>query len=153
MITQKTSNEGELLPNYITELELLPYGVLFWPIEIIHEINSESPLWNISAQDLLLQKFELMATLTGSSVLTGQASKSQTSYLHDEILWGYWFSPCMNFDNRKNEYMVNKKKFEKTILLDTPLCSARDLNKIEKEISKKSLSMNCFYFHTDQTLF
>ncbi|XP_015837662.1 inward rectifier potassium channel irk-1 isoform X1 [Tribolium castaneum] len=149
LITQKVTNNGELLPNFIVELKLQPYGVLFWPTEIVHEISSESPLWNTSAQDILLNKFELVATLSGSSVLTGQASKSQTSYLNGEILWGYWFSSCMNYDNAKCEYTVNKKKFDKTVLLDTPLCSACDLSKIEREIFKKSLSIDCLYFLTD----
>ncbi|KAJ3656134.1 hypothetical protein Zmor_015232 [Zophobas morio] len=145
LITQKVSVEGELLPNYINELKLVPHGILFWPLEIIHEIDSESPLWNISAQNLMLTKFELVATLTGNSVLTGQTSKSQTSYLNDEIQWGYWFSPCLSYNYVKNEYTVNKKKFDTTVLLDTPLCSARHLSKVEKEISKKSLSLNCLH--------
>ncbi|CAH1380057.1 hypothetical protein MTP99_003956 [Tenebrio molitor] len=149
LITQNVSSEGELFPNYITELELLPCGALFWPVEVVHEINSDSPLWNISAQDLMVTKFELLATLTGSSVLTGQTSKSQTSFLNDEVLWGFWFSPCLSFNPEKCEYVVNKKNFDKTILLDTPLCSAKHLSKVEKEISKKSVSTECLYLSSD----
>ncbi|XP_018576296.1 inward rectifier potassium channel 2-like [Anoplophora glabripennis] len=55
-INSNTSVQSEILPNYISELEVQPYGMIFWPIEVVHEITSDSPLWNISAKDLMTMK-------------------------------------------------------------------------------------------------
>lgn len=53
LIKDRAMLEGELIPNYTVELEIKPFGMLFWPVDIIHEIGPESPLWDISAKELM----------------------------------------------------------------------------------------------------
>lgn len=55
-LIKNISKENEALPNYISDMEVQPYGMIFWPVEIVHEINADSPLWNISAEDLITMK-------------------------------------------------------------------------------------------------
>lgn len=43
--------------NYITELEIKPFGMLFWPVELIHEIDIKSPFWTISPDELMTEKY------------------------------------------------------------------------------------------------
>lgn len=38
----------------IKQIKIQPLGFLIFPVEIIHVIDSESPLWNISAIELLI---------------------------------------------------------------------------------------------------
>ncbi|KAJ8965969.1 hypothetical protein NQ314_003817 [Rhamnusium bicolor] len=56
LIKGTISKEGEVIPNFIKELDLEPHGMLFWPVEIVHEITPSSPLWNISAKNLMTSK-------------------------------------------------------------------------------------------------
>lgn len=128
------SNEEELIPNYVCELELVPYGMLFWPVEIVHEITLNSPLWNVSAGDLMIRKFEIIATITGSSIVTGQSSTSQTSYLSTrEVMWGCFYGSCMEYNSEHEAYEVVKKHFNRTVVFDSPLCSASHLSEIGRE--------------------
>ncbi|KAJ8963207.1 hypothetical protein NQ318_018673 [Aromia moschata] len=147
MVVNRTSPEGEVLPNFITELEVEPYGMLFWPIEIIHAITSSSPFWEISAKDLMISQFEVITIISGSSIQTGQLTRTQTSYLSEEILWGYRFCPCLEDNTIKSGYIVNRKSFNATVSVETPLCSASVLAKLQKEIGvpnrRNSLDDNC----------
>jgi len=42
---------------------------LVWPVTVMHYINSSSPLWNISAEQLLAERFEIVVILEGESQL------------------------------------------------------------------------------------
>ncbi|ENN72060.1 inward rectifier potassium channel 2 isoform X2 [Dendroctonus ponderosae] len=53
LIKDRMMLEGELIPNYMVELAIKPFGMLFWPVDVIHEIGPESPLWDISAKELM----------------------------------------------------------------------------------------------------
>ena len=53
-----------------------------WPLEIIHIIDEESPLFEMSADDLNREKFELVVILEGTiktSSMTFQARQERTS--------------------------------------------------------------------------
>lgn len=45
---------------------------LFWPITVSHVIDSNSPLYNLSAQDFMRKRLEIVLTLSGISQKTGQ---------------------------------------------------------------------------------
>lgn len=46
--------EGELVKNYIHQLQLKESrAFLLWPITVVHVINAESPLYDLSAQDCM----------------------------------------------------------------------------------------------------
>lgn len=126
------TEEGEVIPNYIHELDIVPYGTLFYPVEIVHEIDEASPFWTISAKDLMLYNFEILVVVTGNSINTGQCSKSQTSYLSKEIQWGHRFCSCIEYNNKKLEYSIDKKKFNKVISYDTPLGSPETMDELRK---------------------
>lgn len=38
-------------------LKLEPTGILIWPVEAIHKIDESSPFWDLSAKDLILQRY------------------------------------------------------------------------------------------------
>lgn len=37
-------------------LKLEKPGILIWPVEVIHKIDETSPLWDLSAKDLILKR-------------------------------------------------------------------------------------------------
>lgn len=51
---KKYYNEGgEVVPGYFEPLKLNHYFLVIWPVEIVHEITSASPLWDVSPEDLV----------------------------------------------------------------------------------------------------
>ena len=66
-----------------------------WPMTIVHKITPESPLYNISASDLLKEKFEIVVILEGTIESTSMTTQARSSYLPSEILWGHRFEPLM----------------------------------------------------------
>lgn len=75
-----------------------------------------------------------MITLSGSSLVTSQFSTSQTSYLNNEIQWGYRFkSPTLEY-NEKIGKNVALEVFTTVIPDNIPLCSAKELKKIKDSI-------------------
>lgn len=87
--------------------------------------------------------------MQGTSVTTGQCSKTRTSYLSKEILWGKRFKPCVKYNNEKQAYYVDHKLFNATEEVMTPLCSAKRLNEILNTM-KSSLNNNkIFRNHSD----
>lgn len=71
----------------------------------------------------------------GSSNITGQVSQKRTSYSNSDIYWGQRFRPCVDYDEALQAYIVDYKKFKQTVPFDTPLCSAKKLANIEREVS------------------
>lgn len=81
-----------------------------------------------------------MAIISGCSTQTGQPSRSQTSYLSKEILWGYRFEDCLEFNPVKGEYYVNNKNFNETREFDAPLCSPQMLEIMYRDSIDSSLA-------------
>ena len=66
------TKEGETIPlcQYPLELETATcnsnsFVFLVWPATVVHRINSASPLWDISAEQMLTEQFEIIVILEG----------------------------------------------------------------------------------------
>ncbi|XP_048519159.1 inward rectifier potassium channel 2 isoform X1 [Dendroctonus ponderosae] len=51
-------------------LKLEKPGILIWPVEVIHKIDESSPLWDLSAKDLILKSVWHNLTATGPDHFT-----------------------------------------------------------------------------------
>jgi potassium inwardly-rectifying channel subfamily J len=76
LIRTRTTKEGELLYQQQSELKIgtdAGYNSLFfiWPLTLIHRIDNESPLYNISANDLIDResRFEIVLFLEGKHIM------------------------------------------------------------------------------------
>ncbi|XP_055547497.1 G protein-activated inward rectifier potassium channel 3-like isoform X2 [Wyeomyia smithii] len=137
LIRTKTTKEGEILHQYQSELEVGVDGCasdmfFIWPQIVVHRMNSDSPLYNMSATDLLQDRFEVVVILEGSVESTGQTTQARSSYVNSEILWGHRFEPVVFYNKENQGYEINYSKFEETQQVDTPLCSARELAEFYK---------------------
>jgi hypothetical protein len=98
MIRQRRTLEGEIIPHQIFDMEIthVRNGQLFFPRPNVveHIINSRSPLFGIQRSTLEKEHFEIIAIIEGSFDYTGFPCHFRTSYLPDELLWGYQFSSC-----------------------------------------------------------
>lgn len=80
--------------------------------------------------------------IEGDSILTGQRSKSQSSYVSDEILWGHRFDPCIGENDDHGRYYINYKQFNKTTPFPTPGVSAKQLHENQQEYRSFGFSMD-----------
>ena len=102
---------------------------LILPFTITHIIDEKSPFYDLTPEKLKTSKFELIAVLDGIVESTGMNMQAKTSYLPDEILWGYDFASLITeeqFDNETGKYWVDFSKNDEVIKIDLPEISARD---------------------------
>ncbi|XP_041978734.1 G protein-activated inward rectifier potassium channel 3-like isoform X2 [Aricia agestis] len=133
LIRSRTTKEGELLSHYQTELELNADGCdsnlfFIWPITMVHRINAESPFYGVSAADVLQERFEIVVILEGTIESTGQTTQARSSYTTSEVMWGHRFAPLVSYNRERQGYEVDYSKFDETSQVDTPLCSAKELD-------------------------
>ncbi|XP_069779135.1 inward rectifier potassium channel 16-like [Narcine bancroftii] len=99
--------------------------ILISPVTIVHEINKDSPLYNLSRKDLAEDDFEIIVTFVYSEDSTGNTHQSRSSYMPLEILWGQQFNDILK--DKASHYKVNYSQFHKTHEVATPDCSAKAL--------------------------
>ena len=63
----------------------------------------------------------------GTIESTGQTTQARSSYLPSEVLWGHRFQPMVVYNKERQGYEVDYSRFNNTVPVDTPLCSAREL--------------------------
>ncbi|XP_016950197.1 G protein-activated inward rectifier potassium channel 3 isoform X1 [Drosophila biarmipes] len=137
LIRTKSTKEGEVMTQYFTELEIGTDDsgsdlFFIWPMVIEHKIDENSPLYNLNATDMLQDKFEIVVILEGTVESTGQSTQARSSYINTEILWGHRFDPVVLYNKDLQAYEIDYARFNETTQVDTPLCSARELNEIYK---------------------
>ncbi|KAL1453402.1 hypothetical protein WDU94_007542 [Cyamophila willieti] len=109
---------------------------LLWPTIVVHRIDQDSPLYDMNAKKLLTEKFEIIAILEGTTESTGQTTQAKTSYLPSEILWGHRFETLVRYNREKVSYEVDYALFHNTNQVDTPLCSARELEDFTQKLPR-----------------
>lgn len=98
--------------------------VLFiWPSTVVHRIDEDSPFFHMSAKDFYRKHYEIIVCLEGIVEPTGMSIQARSSYLGDEILWGYRFANVLNFAD--GSYQVDYSAFDKVEKVDTPTTSAK----------------------------
>ncbi|XP_025201239.1 G protein-activated inward rectifier potassium channel 3-like isoform X1 [Melanaphis sacchari] len=132
LIRSRVTPEGETLSPHVTCLKISiddddERVFLMWPTIAVHVIDQDSPLYGMSAADLLNEKFEVIVILEGTTESTGQTTQARTSYLSSEVLWGHRFRPLVKYCKTKLMYEVDYSQFHDVCNVDTPLCSAKDL--------------------------
>lgn len=79
----------------------------------MHKIDEISPLYDLTAQDMIKDRFEIVAMLEGVVESTGMTTQARSSYLPSEIVWGHRFEPVVSFKRETGEYEVIKLVFLK----------------------------------------
>ena len=132
MIKRRVTEEGEVIPLYQYDLMLgdgETEGRLFmvWPVIVEHRIDEDSPFWELSAEDLRREQFELVVVLEGIVESTGMTTQARTSYLPSEILWGHRFEKLVTFQKESGQYFIDYSRFHSTVAVEIPQCSAKEM--------------------------
>lgn len=144
LIHSKISKEGEFIPFHMSDLSLtidlkqVEYTMrLFpiFPITVIHPIDEDSPLYDISSLDLAHGHVEVVVILEGTVPHTGMVTQAVTSYTSKEILWGSRFTDMLNGTCYIDQaWKVDFSGFQNTYKDNvTPTVSARELSQIDEE--------------------
>jgi inward rectifier potassium channel len=91
--------DGQLKRDYFA-LPLERKTVYFFPLTwtVVHPIDSASPLYGKTAEDLKKVSAELLILIQGFDDTFSQLVNARYSYRHDEILWGAKFVPAFSVD-------------------------------------------------------
>jgi inward rectifier potassium channel len=94
-----SNKEGQLKRDFI-DLELERRKVYFLPLTwtIVHPIDSTSPFYGKTAEDLAKISAELLILVQAFDDSFSQVVHSIYSYRHTEILWGAKFVPAFSID-------------------------------------------------------
>ena len=65
-------------------------------------------------------------------------TQARSSFLPSEILWGHRFVNVVSFRKETGEYEVDYTLFNDTYDVDTPLCSAKELDDLKEEYSRNN---------------
>ncbi|KAK1879742.1 G protein-activated inward rectifier potassium channel 3 [Dissostichus eleginoides] len=131
LIKSKQTQEGEFIPLDQTDISVgFETGddrlFLVSPLVISHEIDSNSPFWDMSQSQLQKEDFEIVVILEGMVEATGMTCQARSSYLADEVMWGHRFSPMMLL--AEGFFDIDYGAFHHTFEVTTPSCSARDIS-------------------------
>ncbi|CAG5896373.1 unnamed protein product [Menidia menidia] len=131
LIKSKQTQEGEFIPLDQTDISVgFETGddrlFLVSPLVISHEIDANSPFWDMSQSQLEKEDFEIVVILEGMVEATGMTCQARSSYLAEEVLWGHRFSPMMLL--AEGFFDIDYGAFHHTFEVGTPSCSARDLS-------------------------
>ncbi|XP_040472225.1 G protein-activated inward rectifier potassium channel 4-like isoform X2 [Falco naumanni] len=150
LIKSRQTAEGEFIPLEQSELNL-GYDTgedrlfLVEPQIICHVINHHSPFWDLSAESLRREQFEIIVILEGIVEATGMTCQARTSYTEDEILWGYRFEPCMSLE--KGAFRVDYSRFEMTFEVQTPAASAKELHELKELEHQEHSTLSLYWDH------
>ena len=91
--------DGQLKRDYV-DLPLERRHVYFFPLTwtVVHPIDSASPLYGKTPQDLARTSTEVLILIQGFDDTFSQVVHARYSYKHDEIVWGAKFVPAFNVD-------------------------------------------------------
>lgn len=92
------------------------------PLTLSHVIDKTSPFFEMSVETLNQQEFELVVFLDGTAESTSYSCQVRTSYLPQEIMWGYKFLPIIS-RSKEGKYRVDFSNFsrvEPTITANSP---------------------------------
>lgn len=123
-------NSGDLLNEQlklslsVNSAENVPF---IFPISVVHVIDENSPFFTLSANDILKSRLEVVVVFEGVIESTGQPVQAKSSYIAREILWGHRFVQVIDYHRERQGYVVNFSKFDETIRINSPLCSAQIL--------------------------
>ncbi|ELT87586.1 hypothetical protein CAPTEDRAFT_226569 [Capitella teleta] len=139
LVKNRLTKEGEMIP--LCQYPLLlqtessipgdSFVFLAWPVTVGHHISDQSPLWDVSAEQLLAERFEIVVILEGTVESTGMVTQVRTSYLPSEILWGHRLAPLLTYKKDTGGYKIDHQQFHATIPVNMAECSARELSERE----------------------
>ncbi|XP_027731242.1 ATP-sensitive inward rectifier potassium channel 15 [Vombatus ursinus] len=84
---------------------------LILPMTFYHVLDETSPLRDLTSQNLKEKEFELVVLLNATVESTSAVCQSRTSYIPEEIYWGFEFVPVVSL-SKNGKYVADFSQFE-----------------------------------------
>ncbi|XP_041920466.1 ATP-sensitive inward rectifier potassium channel 1-like [Alosa sapidissima] len=91
------------------------------PLTLYHVIDKSSPFFEMAVDTLHQQDFELVVFLDATAESTSSSCQVRTSYIPQEIMWGYKFQSIIS-RRKDGRYHVDFSNFSKVVPVPTPHC-------------------------------
>ncbi|KAI8783026.1 ATP-sensitive inward rectifier potassium channel 12 [Biomphalaria glabrata] len=132
LVKRYVCQEKYVYPLFQHEIEFHAHNMkdkvfLIWPMVLSHKITKDSPLYTLTPEDLIYDKFELIVVLEGTIESTGEMVQARTSFTSKEILWGHRFTRVEEYDEKTDKWCINFVRFNNVVPSKTPKCNAKDL--------------------------
>ena len=101
LYTRMVVKNGERRREYF-QLNLERNTVVFFPLHwtIVHPIDEQSPLYNMTEEEFRASNSEFLILLSATDDIFSQVVNSRSSYRHDEVIWNARFAdPFQMKDN------------------------------------------------------
>lgn len=105
---------------------------LILPLTFYHVLDDHSPLAGLNAENLHRRDFELLVTLNATMESTAATCQSRTSYIPQEILFGYEFKPVL-FSTTGGRYVADFNFFDKVQLSSDSEFHSHNIEKLKLE--------------------
>ena len=94
-------NDREVRKFYELDLERKRINMMALSWTVVHPIDSNSPLADMTEKDLEKANVELMVMVNAQNDTISQSIQSRTSYKQEDIIWGAKFNPIFEGKNKK----------------------------------------------------
>ena len=81
----------------------------------------------MSPKDILSSAFEIIVTLDSVIESTGNTTQARSSYLPNEILWGFRFDNLISYAQKQSIYAVDCASINRVVPDNTPRVAASQL--------------------------
>ena len=89
-------------------------SVLLLPVQVIHPIDKDSPFYGINPGDLIKdQDKELLVFMEAVVEPSGSTTIARSSYLMDEIVWGWRFEPSVQLETGR--FCINMERINSLV--------------------------------------
>uniref|UniRef100_A0A087YQN9 Potassium inwardly rectifying channel subfamily J member 1a, tandem duplicate 4 n=2 Tax=Poecilia formosa TaxID=48698 RepID=A0A087YQN9_POEFO len=92
------------------------------PLTLHHVIDKSSPFFDMAVDTLHDKEFELVVFLDGTAESTSSSFQVRTSFIPQEIMWGYNFLPIIS-KSKEGKYRVDFSNFSKVVPVATSHCA------------------------------
>jgi potassium inwardly-rectifying channel subfamily J len=128
LVRKRVTAEGELITHSQEELKVGGEGekedkiLLFWPTTVVHEIDKDSPLWDLQPKDLHSDNmtFEIIVVLEGVLETTGLMAQARSSYAPYEIRWGSRFREMSYSKSSSGHRIMDYTLFDEMVSEESP---------------------------------
>ncbi|KAJ0004134.1 hypothetical protein NQD34_010348 [Periophthalmus magnuspinnatus] len=127
---EKTQVHQSSVDFYMDSSGECPFLIL--PLIFYHVLDQNSPLSRLSAESLSTADFELLVTLNATMESTAATCQSRTSYVPQEILWGYEFKPVL-FSTGTGRYVADFSFFDKVQVSSSEPLGSTDKLPLEED--------------------